>query len=69
MRSQRRAEIITVGTAEHPRYIIVEGAGASHGQRRYWAGQKWISQPRLALLYAHQEVASHDLDALSDDER
>lgn len=64
--SKRKAEIIAVGTAEFPRYIIMEDADAPPEQRRYWAGQKWIKQARIALLYANRDLASHDLAAVSE---
>jgi hypothetical protein len=62
MISKGKAEVVTVGIAEFPRYIIVAG---SSEQRRYWAGQKWISQSHLALLYANRKAASDDLASIS----
>jgi hypothetical protein len=60
MISKGKAEIITVGSPEFPRYIIVEDADAPPEQRRYWAGQKWITQAHLALLYANRDLAMHE---------
>jgi len=68
MTSKLRAEIITVGTAEFPRYIIVAGSDGPSEHRRYWAGQKWITQAHLALLYADRNVALHDAAATSGSE-
>jgi hypothetical protein len=64
MISKGKAEIMTVGTAEFPRYIIVANADAPPEHRRYWAGQKWIRPAGLALLYADRGLASHDLAAV-----
>jgi len=68
MISKRKAEIVTAGTAEFPRYVIVADSDAPAEHRRYWAGQKWIAQAHLALLYADRNVALHDLAAVSDGE-
>ncbi len=62
---KRKAEIVTVGRAEFPRYIIVADSDASTEGRRYWAGQKWINQKHLASLYADRSLAEQDLAAIS----
>ena len=66
MMPKQKIEIVTVGTDEFPRYIIVEDADVLPEHRRYWAGQKWIKQSHLALLYANRDLASHDLAAVSE---
>jgi hypothetical protein len=65
MISKRKAEVVTVGTAEFPRYVIVADADAHPEHRKYWAGQKWITQAHLALLYADRNEALYDLSAVS----
>jgi hypothetical protein len=68
MISKRKSEIVIVGTAEFPRYIIAAGSDDPAEDRRYWAGQKWIAQAHLALLYANRDLAVHDLVAASGSE-
>jgi hypothetical protein len=66
MVSKHKAEVVSVGTAEFPRFVIVADCDAPPQRRRYWAGQKWISQSHLALLYADRNVALEDLATVSD---
>lgn len=68
MVSKQKAEIVTVGRAAFPRYIIVADSDAAPEHRRFWAGQKWIAQRHLALLYADRSVAEQDLAAISSSE-
>jgi hypothetical protein len=65
MISKRKAEIVAVGSAEFPRYIIVSDSAATPEDRRYLAGQKWIVQRHLASLYADRSLAEQDLAAIS----
>lgn len=62
---KRKAEVVAVGRADFPRYIIVADSDAAPERRRYWAGQKWITQRYLALLYADWNVAVQDLAEVS----
>ena len=68
MVSKQKAEIVTIGRADFPRYIIVADSDAAPKHRRFWAGQKWITQRHLALLYADRDVAVQDLAAISSGE-
>ena len=52
-----RANVLVVGTTSFPRYVIVEDGNAAPQDRKYWAGEKWIDIPRLAALFAHQQLA------------
>jgi len=65
MVSKQKAEIVTVGRADFPRYVIVADSDAAPENQRYWAGLKWITQSHLALLYADRSVAEQDLAAIS----
>jgi hypothetical protein len=65
MVSKRKAEIVSVGRADFPRYIIVADSNAASEHQRYWAGLKWIKQSHLAPLYADRSVAEQDLDSIS----
>ena len=65
MISKQNVEIVTVGKADFPRYIIMAASGAASEHRRFWAGQKWITQRHLALLYADRSVAVQDLAEIS----
>lgn len=65
---KKKVDVVTVGTASFPRYIIVANSDSFPEQRRYWAGQGWITQARFALLYADRDMAWQDLAAVSDGE-
>ncbi len=64
MRPYPRTNVLVVGTADFPRYVIVEDGNAAPEDRKYWAGAKWIDQPRLAALFANQQSAWEEVRRL-----
>jgi hypothetical protein len=63
-RAYPRANILAVGTADFPRYVIIDDGKAASEDRKYWAGAKWIEQPHLAALFAHQKFAWEEVRRL-----
>jgi hypothetical protein len=53
-------KILAIG-GKWTRFVIVRESPEPDNQREYWAGEKWVREPRAALLYAHQKLVKKDL--------
>ncbi len=61
MTLQPHAELLTIGTPEFLRYVIVADGTAPAGQLRYWTGATWTKDLGQACLYAERGFAWRDV--------